>query len=149
MMGKAGDRRVEAANRAQVEWRTFDLDSLIAEDHEARLIWAALERLDTTRFYELVAARVNGPGRPAIDPLILLCLWVYATSQGVGSARQVDRLCESDNANAPDPQARDGQSAKSLDGRTATNLRPLPWRFQPTLRIASPNGQKVSPRLSV
>jgi len=38
MMGKAGDRRVEAANRAQVEWRTFDLDSLIAEDHEARLI---------------------------------------------------------------------------------------------------------------
>ncbi|MGA7122329.1 MAG: transposase [Polyangiaceae bacterium] len=63
-----------------------------------RLIWAALERLDTTRFYESVAARVSGPGRPAIDPLILLCLWVYATSQGVGSARQIDRLCKSDNA---------------------------------------------------
>ena len=36
----------------------------------------------------------GGVGRPAIDPKVLLALWVYATIEGVGSARELARLCE-------------------------------------------------------
>src|SRR3990170_1680255 len=31
-------------------------------------------------------------GAPAIDPQLLLALWVYATSEGEGSARELGRL---------------------------------------------------------
>ena len=37
---------------------------------------------------------VGGGGGDAIDPKILLALWLYATLDGVGSAREVDRLCK-------------------------------------------------------
>ena len=37
-------------------------------------------------------------GRPAFDPQLLISLWVYAYSQGIGSAREVARRCEFDPA---------------------------------------------------
>src|SRR5205823_7799091 len=40
-------------------------------------------------------ARVNGPGHPATSPGLLLALWLYASSDGVGSARALERLCNS------------------------------------------------------
>jgi transposase len=67
-------------------------------DHEARALWALLERLDLSGFYGRVRARGSAPGRPATDPKILLCLWTYATSQGVGSARRLARLCQEHDA---------------------------------------------------
>src|SRR5207244_5388162 len=36
--------------------------------------------------------------RPASDPQVLLALWLFATSQGVGSARQLARLCSEHDA---------------------------------------------------
>lgn len=42
-----------------------------------------------------VKARENRPGHPAPSPRLLLALWLYATSDGVGSARALDRLCDS------------------------------------------------------
>jgi transposase len=35
----------------------------------------------------------GGAGQAATDPQILVALWTYATSQGVTSARELDRLC--------------------------------------------------------
>ena len=81
------------ADRRQLAWRTCDLESLLPPDHRARLIWSAVEKLDLSKFYEPIAARENEPGRPAIDPKILVGLWLYATSEGVGSARELARLC--------------------------------------------------------
>jgi transposase len=52
-----------------------------------------VERLELDIFYGSVKAIIDGPGRPASDPKVLLALWVYATADGVGSARQLDRLC--------------------------------------------------------
>ena len=86
------------ANRTQLEWRSYDLESTLPEEHEARLIWAALGRLDLSRFYEGIAARESRPGRPPNDPRVTLCLWIYATSQGVGSARELESLCSGDDA---------------------------------------------------
>lgn len=89
-----GTPRVSRPNRAQVEWRPVALDSLLAEDHEARLIWAWVMELDLRPLYRSIQAVAGEAGRSAIDPAILLALWLYATLKGVGSARELDRLCQ-------------------------------------------------------
>lgn len=85
--------RVVRPVRTQLEWTTRSLDQSLPEDHLARSIWAFVERLELDSFYGSVKAVTDGPGRPASDPKVLLALWVYATADGVGSARQVARLC--------------------------------------------------------
>ena len=90
--------RVLSANRAQIELRTFDLEALLPAGHRARLIWFAVEQLDLQAFYDAIKARESLPGRPSLDPRVLLALWLYATSEAVGSARQLSRLCERDHA---------------------------------------------------
>ena len=89
-----GTPRVCRPNRAQVEWRPVALDNLLAEDHEARLIWAWVMGLDLSPLYRSIQAVAGEAGRSAIDPAILLALWLYATLKGVGSARELDRLCQ-------------------------------------------------------
>lgn len=42
--------------------------------------------------YAAIKVREGGVGRSAIAPQILLALWLYATLEGVGSARQLSRL---------------------------------------------------------
>jgi len=85
--------RVVVAQRDQVEWRTINLDSLLPADHSARVIWKVVERLDLSAFYAKINARGEQAGRPATDPKILLALWLYATTDGVGSGRELERLC--------------------------------------------------------
>jgi transposase len=84
--------------RNQVEMMLRDLDSLLPEDHLARAIWAFVERLDLSAFYAPIEAIVGEPGHPATDPQVLVALWVYATADGIGKARQVDRLCREHDA---------------------------------------------------
>ena len=90
--------RLRVPNRRQVMLRSVDLESLLDNDHEARALWALLERLDLSAFYAKVKARGSAPGRSATDPRLLLCLWTYATSQGVGSARELAQLCDEHDA---------------------------------------------------
>src|SRR5204862_6056425 len=40
----------------------------------------------------------RAPGRAPIDPKILMTLWLYATTEGIGSARQIDELCREHDA---------------------------------------------------
>ena len=88
----AGQARVVMPNRTQIELRPMDLESLLAEGHRARLVWAWVERQDLSAMYEAIKVRQGGVGRSAIAPEILLALWLYATLQGVGSARELSRL---------------------------------------------------------
>src|SRR5207249_10564277 len=67
-------------------------------DHRARALWMVVDRLDLSRFYAAIQARGSDPGRPAIDPKVLVALWLYATREGVGSARELARLCERHDA---------------------------------------------------
>jgi transposase len=85
--------RYETANRTQIELTPTDLEALLPLGHAARLVWRFVEGLDLGAFYATIRAREGGAGRPAIDPKILIALWLYATIDGVGSAREVDRLC--------------------------------------------------------
>jgi transposase len=93
-----GKPRLLEPMRDQVELRSMDIDSLIGEDHAARLIWAYVEQLDLRELEDAIKAREGTPGHPAITPRLLLALWLYATSDGVGSARALARLCESHDA---------------------------------------------------
>ena len=90
--------RVLMPNRIQVELRASDLESLLGEDHTARLVWGFVERQDLSALYASIKAVDGGPGRDAIAPEILLSLWLYATLEGVGSARALSRLCEAHDA---------------------------------------------------
>jgi len=88
--------RVESPDRRQLLMTPVDLERIIAEDHPARAVWAFVERLDLSGFYDEIQARGSEPGRSAKDPKLLLALWLYATSEAVGSARLLSRLCERD-----------------------------------------------------
>lgn len=90
--------RMETANRAQVELTPTDLEALLPPGHAARLVWRFVDGLDLTPYYAAIRSRVGRAGRPAIDPKILVALWLYATIDGVGSAREVDRLCYAHDA---------------------------------------------------
>jgi transposase len=84
--------------RGQIEWAPRDLEAVLTEDHPARAIWALLEKLNLTGFYAAIKAVLDRPGRPTTDPQVLLALWLLATVEGVGSARQLARLCEQHDA---------------------------------------------------
>lgn len=86
--------RVKRPVRNQAEMMIRDLDSLIAEDHPVRAIWEFLGKLDLTGFYQSIKVALDRPGRPASDPQVLLALWVYATVEGIGSARRLAKLTE-------------------------------------------------------
>lgn len=85
--------RLVTANRSQIELRPSDLESLIPASHRARAVWAIVEKLDLNRFYEPIRSRGSEAGRPSTDPKIMVALWLYATINRVGSARELDRLC--------------------------------------------------------
>jgi transposase len=84
--------------RNQVELRPVDLESLLAHDHAARTVWAFVQALDLAPLYARIKSVAGRGGAPAIDPAILVALWLWATIDGVGSAREIDRLCERDDA---------------------------------------------------
>jgi transposase len=90
--------RLYEPRRDQIELRAVDIDSLIGEDHPARVIWAYVEPLDLSELEDRIKARGETAGHPATSPRLLLALWLYATSDGVGSARALDRLCKSHDA---------------------------------------------------
>jgi transposase len=85
--------RVIGADRRQLRW-VVDLDSQLPDDHRARLVWAFVEGLDLGEFYDRIKARDAVAGRPATDPRVVLGVWLYATLEGIGSARTIDRLCQ-------------------------------------------------------
>lgn len=90
--------RYETANRTQVELTPCDLEALLPPGHAARLVWRFVDGLDLSALYGAIKAREGRPGRPPIDPKILVALWLYATIDGVGAARELDRLCVSHDA---------------------------------------------------
>jgi transposase len=90
--------RLVVANRSQIELRPQDLESLLPPCHRARAIWAVVEHLDLSRFYEPIKARGSRAGRAATDPKVLVALWLYATGEGVGNAHELERLCTQHDA---------------------------------------------------
>src|SRR5687767_12818377 len=93
-----GKPRVHQPNRQQLEWRAVDLESSLSLDHPARLVWDFVQQLDLSPWYAEIRAVEGHAGRDAIDPAILMALWLFATLEGVGSARALERLCREHDA---------------------------------------------------
>lgn len=90
----SGTPRLRVPHRCQVEMHCASLDELLEAEHRARLVWVAVAGLHLDRWLQDIKAVEGGVGRDATDPRLLVALWVYATLEGIGSAREVARLCE-------------------------------------------------------
>jgi transposase len=86
--------RLKRVNRQQMVLRAVDVEKLIEADHAARAIWELVGRLDLSGFRAAIESVEGEAGRPAFDPQLLISLWIYAYSEGVSSAREIERRCE-------------------------------------------------------
>ena len=93
-----GVARVLMPHRTQLELRPCDLEALLPAGHRARLVWGWVMRADLSGMYALIRAVEGGSGRTPIAPEMLFALWLYATLEGVGSARAVARLTQEHDA---------------------------------------------------
>lgn len=83
--------RLLEASRNQVEMQITSLNDLVYEDHPVRSIWSYVERIDLSKYLNNIQSCEGTAGRPAIDPKILVALWMYAIIEGLGSARVLAR----------------------------------------------------------
>src|SRR3954467_8631252 len=90
------EARFIQADRFQTRWDFIDLDALLPANHRARIVWSFVESLDLSPLYDAIKSREGEPGRPPPDPAVLVALWLYATIEGVGLARHLDRLTQRD-----------------------------------------------------
>ena len=91
--GASAKPRFQRAERRQIAWRPLSLDQMLPAEHTARQVWAYVESLDLSELYRQIRAVEGHVGRDPIDPKILVALWLFATTDGVGSARRLNRLC--------------------------------------------------------
>jgi len=90
--------RFQQIDREQLSWRSVIVERLIGEGHPARAIWDFVGGLDLSGYTKHVRAVEGFAGRPLLNPQLLISLWIYSYSQGVGSARSIEKLCEHDPA---------------------------------------------------
>ena len=91
-----GDARTKMPERSQVEMQFLSLDQWLDKEHRVRIVWQYVESLDLSELYQSIKATRNHVGRDAIDPRILFALWLFATIEGVTSARRIDELTRRD-----------------------------------------------------
>jgi transposase len=74
------------------------LDRMLPTDHTVRSIEGFVATLDFSALLGRIKARDGEPGAAAIDPRVLFALWLYGSIEGVGSARQLAKVCRRDLA---------------------------------------------------
>ena len=84
---------MQHADRSRSDPHPKSIDELISPDHQVRLVWELVGELDMNPLYARIKAVEGHPGRPAIDPLILTALWLYATIEGIAGGRELNRRC--------------------------------------------------------
>lgn len=85
-----------AINRQQCLMHIVDVEQLIGADHPARLLWEVTGKLDLAAFYAEIKTKRGRAGRPTFDPRLLITIWLYGYKRGIGSAREIERLCHYD-----------------------------------------------------
>lgn len=93
--------RLRQPDRAQFTMQMGCDDDLIPQGHQARVIWGVVQGLDLSAFREPIQAREGVCGRDSTDPALLIALWLYAATRGVGSARELARLCGTEDGSRP------------------------------------------------
>lgn len=85
--------RVQVIDRRQMVLRPMEVEQLIPPDHPARAIWELVGQRNLSRFYAEIKAVDGVAGREPVDPQLLISLWIYAYSEKIGSAREIQRRC--------------------------------------------------------
>ena len=93
-VGGVGELRFRRPDRSQTSLLPVSLEATIPPNHHVRVLWGVVERLDLSAFAAKLKVREGEAGRPAIDVRLLTALWLYAATDGVGSARELARLCQ-------------------------------------------------------
>jgi transposase len=88
-----GVPRLRRPERQQKIMICESLDERLEADHPVRAVWAYVEQLDLTPLLERIKAVEGHVGRNATDPRILMALWLFASIEGIGSARELNLLC--------------------------------------------------------
>src|SRR3954471_12314516 len=94
---RKGKPRVVEPQRRQGVIRFEMPEDKLAPTHTARVLWDVIGALDLTAFLDGVKAIEGTVGRKTLSPQMKLTLWLYAISNGVGSAREIARLIASDD----------------------------------------------------
>ena len=89
---------IKPVERNQMMMKPIDVERLIEEDHPARAIWEFVGKLDLSAYEQPIEAVEGVAGRPVWDPRLLISLWIYAYSRGMGSAREISRRLAYDPA---------------------------------------------------
>lgn len=85
--------RLRRPERDQGQMMVTSWEQLLPADHMVRVVWDYVCDIDIKPLLEQIRAVPGEPGRNATDPRVLLALWLYATIDGIGSARTLDGLC--------------------------------------------------------
>jgi|SRR5215471_6264395 len=91
---KSSPPKYITVNRKQLAWLQTDVEELIPADHPARAIWHLVSRLDLSGWEQEIQTREGDVGRPCWEPRLLISIWIYAYSQGISSARALERRME-------------------------------------------------------
>src|SRR6204780_1649059 len=94
VVGQKGAVRLRKPERRQLTMVVQCADDLVRALHPVRTVMALVEKLDVSGFCEPIRARQGVAGRDATDPRLLVGLWLYGCVRGIGSARELARLCE-------------------------------------------------------
>lgn len=86
------DLKMRSIERKQYFMETVNLEDMAAEDAAVRAIWAFVERLNLSSYYNKIRSKVDEAGSPEYNPKLLLAMWIYAYSQGISLAREVEKL---------------------------------------------------------
>jgi transposase len=89
-----GQPKLRLVDRQQITVAEIYVEELISPNHKARAIWELVGKMDLSKFLEPLRTTVGDPGRPAWDPRLLVSLWVYAYSEGISSAREMEQLMQ-------------------------------------------------------
>jgi transposase len=91
---RGGKPRLRPINRHQIRFQMMSLDQSIPADHPVRAVWQLVMAMDLSRWLKNIKAVEGEPGRDATSPYLLVAIWVYATSEGIGAGRPLAEACE-------------------------------------------------------
>lgn len=109
--------RLRKPNREQLVMSVLDLERLIPPDHLARAIESLVKELPDTELLASNKSFEGQAGRPRTDPRMLVAIWVYAYSQGIGQAEAIAEEMKYE------PALRWLAGNQTLSGRTLSGFR--------------------------
>jgi transposase len=89
-----GAPKIKPIDRRQGVLRSVIVEELVAEDHKVRAIWDLTGELDLSGLHKKIKSQEGRAGRAAWNPRLLLSVWLYAYSEQITSAREIEERME-------------------------------------------------------